>query len=140
MDILWPSNEYKITDNSINNNSLVFKLNTACKSILFTGDIEEVAEKAILKQYTNNLKKLKADIIKIAHHGSKTSSSVEFLNAVKPKIALIGVGKNNKFGHPSEITLKNLKNIGCSIFRTDEKGEIQFSIRDSGEIFGKVHL
>ena len=140
MDILWPSNEYKITDNSINNNSLVFKLNTACKSILFTGDIEEVAEKAILKQYTNNFKKLRADIIKIAHHGSKTSSSVEFLNAVRPKIALIGVGKNNKFGHPSEITLKNLKNIGCSIFRTDEKGEIQFSIRDSGEIFGKVHL
>ena len=140
MDILWPSNEYKITDNSINNNSLVFKLNTACKSILFTGDIEEVAEKAILKQYTNNFKKLRADIIKIAHHGSKTSSSIEFLNAVKPKIALIGVGKNNKFGHPSEITLKNLKNIGCSIFRTDEKGEIQFSIRDSGEIFGKVHL
>lgn len=56
--------------------------------------------------------------------GSKTSSSKEFLNAVKPQYAFIGVGKNNKFGHPSDITIQNLNASKVKIFRTDEKGEI----------------
>ena len=140
IDIIWPSTTNKLTENSINNNSLVFKLNYTYGSILFTGDIEEVAEKAILSKYKNNLEILKADIIKVAHHGSKTSSCVEFLNAVKPKMALIGVGKNNKFGHPSEITINNLKNMGCSIFRTDKEGEIQLHLKDNGKFLIKLHL
>ena len=125
-DILWPSSKEMISENAINNNSLVCKLVSNNISVLFTGDIEAVAEKSILNAYKNNLNMIKSDYLKVAHHGSKTSSTVEFLNAVKPKVAIICVGKNNKFGHPSEITLENLQNIGAKIFRTDKMGEIIF--------------
>lgn len=77
-------------------------------SCIFTGDIEEIAEKQILEEYKQDLKTLKSTILKVAHHGSKTSSTEEFLNAVKSKIALIGVGKNNNFGHPNNEVLERL--------------------------------
>lgn len=121
LDILWPDSKNKISENAINNNSLVFKLKYKKYSILFTGDIEEIAEKAILERYKNMLQ---STILKVAHHGSKTSTTAEFLKAVKPIYALIGVGKNNKFGHPSENTIKKLKEMKVKIFRTDELGEI----------------
>ena len=123
-DILWPCTNKKISENNINNNSLVCKLVYKNFSLLFTGDIEELAEKAILNLYKDNLEILKASCIKVAHHGSKTSSIYEFLKAVRPKIALIGVGKNNLYGHPNEGTLKNLHDIGAEFYRTDECGEI----------------
>ena len=88
-DILWPSSNNVISQNNINNNSLVCKMVYQNISMLFTGDIEEVAEKAILEQYKNT-NTLKATLLKVAHHGSKSSSIEEFLNVVKPKIALIG--------------------------------------------------
>ena len=91
IDILWPDSKNKINQNILNNNSLVFKFSYNKFSVLFTGDIEEIAEKEILKSYKNNPKKLNSTVIKIAHHGSKTSSTQEFLNTVDPKIALIGV-------------------------------------------------
>lgn len=75
-------------------------------SILFTGDIEQIAEKEILKKYGDTLK---STILKVAHHGSKSSSTEEFLNAVKPKIALIGVGKSNNFGHPNAEVLERIE-------------------------------
>ena len=77
--------------------------------MVFTGDIEEIAEKKILPEYKNNLRMLNSTILKIAHHGSKTSSMQEFLEAVKPKIVLIGVGENNKFGHPNKEVLERLE-------------------------------
>lgn len=140
IDILWPDKSNIIKENILNNNSLVFKLNYKNRSMLFTGDIEEIAEKAILSQYIDNLKVLKTDIIKIAHHGSKTSSITQFINNTKPKIALIGVGKNNKFGHPNFKTIENFQKIGSKIFRTDENGEIQIKITNEGNIITKVHL
>ena len=124
IEILWPDEVRKISENSINNNSLVFKLRYKDFSILFTGDIEEIAEKEILKKYKDNLEILNSTVLKVAHHGSKTSSITEFIEAVNPSISLIGVGENNKYGHPNEIVLENLKNIQCSIFRTDIHGEI----------------
>lgn len=123
-DIIWPFSDNMISDNSINNNSLVCKLNYKNYSMLFTGDIEAIAEKAILKKYSKNLNILKSDILKVAHHGSKTSSTKEFLEAVKPNTAVIGVGKNNNFGHPNKSVLERLKRLGCRIYRTDESGEI----------------
>ena len=138
-DVLWPISDNAISTNSINNNSLVCKLNYKKFSVLFTGDIEKVAENAILMRYRNNANGeivkneaaskncsniMQSTILKVAHHGSKTSSTVNFLETVKPKYALIGVGKNNKFGHPADMTLQNLKNIGAKIFRTDLCGEI----------------
>lgn len=123
INILWPSNDL-ITENSINNNSLVCKLTYKDFSILFTGDIEESAEKAIIENYKSNPQILQANILKVAHHGSKTSSTSEFIKRVNPQYALIGVGKNNTFGHPSDLTIDNLNKFGVKIYRTDECGEI----------------
>lgn len=124
-DVLWPCIDNMISENAINNNSLVCKLKYKNFSMLFTGDIEEIAEKAILAKYSKNKNILKADVLKVAHHGSKTSSKIDFLKAVKPNYAVIGVGKDNNFGHPSDITIQNLKDMGVKIYRTDEIGEIE---------------
>ena len=121
--VLWPTSTNMISDNAINNNSLVGKLVYKNFSMLCTGDIEEIAEKAILSKYVNKQEVLNADILKVAHHGSKTSSIKEFINAVNPKYAVIGVGKDNKFGHPSEKTLETLNNKNVKVYRTDISGE-----------------
>ena len=102
--------------------------------MLFTGDIEEIAEKEILKEYKNNLEILNSNILKVAHHGSKTSSTKEFLDKVNPEIALIGVGKNNKFGHPNIEILEKLKNINTKIYRTDEMGEIMINVNKKTKV------
>ena len=135
IDILWPINREKmVIQNAINNNSLVFKLRYINFSMLFTGDIEEIAEKKILDKYKENTEFLKSTILKVAHHGSKTSSTKEFINIVKPKYAVIGVGKDNKFGHPSNVTIENLKTINTEIYRTDEMGEISINVNIRGNI------
>ncbi len=121
--ILFPNNE-PITDNEKNNNAIVFKFLWKNISILFTGDIEEKAENKILSLYSDNLGELKSTILKVAHHGSKTSTTKAFLEAVKPQIALIGVGEDNNFGHPNSGVIERLESIGCEIYRTDECGEI----------------
>ena len=122
--VLWPSSANMISDNAINNNSLVVKLVYKNFSMLFTGDIEEIAEKAILSKYAGKNEILKSDILKVAHHGSKTSSTKEFISAVEPKYAVIGVGKDNKFGHPADETIKMLQERNVKIYRTDFFGEI----------------
>ena len=135
IDVLWPINREKmVIQNAINNNSLVFKLRYINFSMLFTGDIEEIAEKEILDKYKENTEFLKSTILKVAHHGSKTSSTKEFINIVKPKYAVIGVGKDNKFGHPSNVTIENLKTINTEIYRTDEMGEISINVNIRGNI------
>ena len=106
LDILWPE-EKQITDNVLNNNSLIVRLCYKNFKMLFTGDIEEIAEQKLLQKYEKT-EKLTADILKVAHHGSKSSSIAEFLEKVNPRIALIGVGKNNKFGHPNAGVLDRL--------------------------------
>lgn len=108
-DIIWPNTQNLINENALNNNSMMCKLIYKDFSMVFTGDIEEIAEKKILQEYKNNLRMLNSTILKIAHHGSKTSSMQEFLEAVKPKIVLIGVGENNKFGHPNKEVLERLE-------------------------------
>lgn len=109
IEILWPE-ETLITSNILNNNSIVMKLTYNNFKILFTGDIEKIAEEEIIKTYTKT-NKLNTNIIKIAHHGSKTSSIQEFLELVKPQIALIGVGKDNNFGHPNDDVLRRLEDL-----------------------------
>lgn len=122
IEILFPE-EKLITNNILNNNSIVFKLISNKFSILFTGDIEKVAEEKLVELYkTTN--KLNSDVLKVAHHGSKTSSITNFLEEVKPKVALIGVGKDNKFGHPDKSTINSLNKYTKNIFRTDQMGEI----------------
>ncbi len=128
--VLFPIKNNLILENSLNNNSLVFKLKYNNFSMLFTGDIEEIAENELINLYKDNLK---STILKIAHHGSKSSSSKEFLKSVSPQIAVIGVGKKNKYGHPNEEVLLRLKNYGINIYRTDESGEIEIEVKENGE-------
>ncbi len=131
-DILWPEKE-QIKENVINNNAIVMKMHYGNFSILFTGDIEEKAEEKILKVYEGKERLLNANILKVAHHGSKTSTTEKFLKWVNPKAALIGVGKNNLFKHPSEKTIENLRKHNVTIYRTDENGEITITIDKNGE-------
>ena len=136
-DVLWPQNYKPINENRLNNNSLVLKLNYIRNddkfSILFTGDIEKKAEELLINKYkyTNMLN---STILKVAHHGSKTSMAEEFLKLVNPKIALIGVGKKNTFGHPNIEVIERLKKIKCRIYRTDEDGEISILVDKKGRL------
>lgn len=120
IEIISPS-DYLYSE--INDNSIVFQLECYGKRTLFTGDISKEVENDLLESYNINV-----DILKVAHHGSKTSSGEEFLKRINPKISLIGVGKNNKFGHPNIETINNLKNVGSKIYRTDLNGEIMIEI------------
>ena len=134
--ILFPTSRL-LSENPLNNNSIVAQFNYNNFKMLFTGDIEKLAEQQILKA---EKAEIRADILKVAHHGSKTSSIPEFIKAVKPKIALIGVGKNNTFGHPNQQTIKNLENIKCRIYRTDLQGEIIIKIDQKGRMNVKSKL
>ncbi len=124
IEILYPDKNEKINHNAKNNNAIVFKLTWNKFSMLFTGDIEEKAERKILEMYKNKEEKLKSNILKVAHHGSKSSTMQEFLEIVKPSLALIGVGENNNFGHPNDMVLNRLEQSGCKTYRTDMLGEI----------------
>lgn len=109
-----------------NEGSLIFKFIFTQRKILFTGDATKNVEKNLINYKID----LKSDILKVAHHGSKDSTSQEFLGKVKPIYAVISVGKNNKFGHPNLRVLKNLEKIGAKILRTDKLGDIIFEINE----------
>lgn len=113
--------------NDINDNSIVMKLEYFKFSCLFTGDISKHIERKLVEEYG---KVLKSNILKVAHHGSKTSSDESFIQVVSPQIVLIGVGKNNKFGHPNTDVLDRLNDIRAKIYRTDENGEIILKINN----------
>ena len=130
-DILWPKEE-QIEENKINNNAIVMKLIYNGFSCLFTGDIEKVAEDKIVSLYKDK-SVLESDILKVAHHGSKTSTTEEFFKLVNPKISLIGVGKNNLFGHPSSEVIERIEKSNVKIYRTDMNGEINIIINKRGK-------
>lgn len=104
----------------LNNYSIVLKVEFGNNSFLFTGDAEDVSEKEMLSKGFD----LKADVLKVGHHGSSSSTTREFLNAVNPKYAVISVGKGNKYGHPNDETIQKLHAKGIEIYRTDESGTI----------------
>ena len=137
-DILWPIEE-QIQENVLNNNAMVMKLRFKEFSMLFTGDIEDVAEKKMLSIYGEKSSSFfKADVLKVAHHGSKTSTIQEFFEKVNPKICLIGVGENNMFGHPANEVVERFS--GRKIYRTDENGEIILKTNGNGGIRIKTTL
>ena len=120
MEIIYPFENLagqEIKD--LNNTSVVGKLDYGNISFLFTGDISSVTEKKIVGLY-----ELKSDVLKVAHHGSKYSTSELFLQAVAPKIAVIGVGKNS-YGHPTQEVLNRLANSGITTLRTDRDGDVK---------------
>ncbi|MDO5516061.1 MAG: ComEC/Rec2 family competence protein [Clostridium sp.] len=104
----------------LNNYSIVLKVEFGNNSFLFTGDAEDVSEKEMLSKGFD----LKADVLKIGHHGSRSSTTREFLNAVNPKYAVISVGKGNDYGHPNDETIEKLHAKGIETYRTDESGTI----------------
>jgi len=116
-----------IKDDEGNNRSLVLKLVSRSKSFLFSGDAETPLELALIKTFCpdglDNCSIFRADYLKIGHHGSDSSTSDEWLEAIRPKIAIVSVGKN-KFGHPSLRILRKLERMAVEIWRTDEKNDI----------------
>ncbi|MGI6559345.1 MAG: MBL fold metallo-hydrolase [Limnochordia bacterium] len=104
----------------LNNNSVVLRLVYKDVAFLFPGDLEARGEKTLLASGLP----LAAQVLKVPHHGSKTSSTLEFLQAVSPRIGVIQVGADNVYGHPDEKALENLKAAGAMVFRTDEYGRI----------------
>ena len=116
VEILAPLRDYE----NINDMSIVAKVVYGDTSFLFTGDIEWDAEHDLIDAGVD----LSADVLKVPHHGSDTSSSYVFLRAVMPSYAVISVGKGNAYGHPVEDTLSRLKDVGAEVIRTDELGTI----------------
>lgn len=106
--------------NDINNSSIVLKLTYGNNSFLLTGDATSNVEKTLLND------DIKSDVLKVAHHGSNYSSTDEFLDVVSPKYAVISVGKNNSYNHPSNSTLKKLNDRNIKLYRTDLDGTIKF--------------
>lgn len=107
-----------------NDSSIVFKVEINNKSILLTGDASIASEKALLQAGIGDI-----DILKVGHHGSSTSSSKEFIAKIKPEYAIISVGKNNRYHHPSKEVLDNLKH--STIYRTDLDGSIEVKLNEN---------
>lgn len=129
LEILFPDRDVK--DFNTNDGSVVARLVYGKSSILLMGDATFKSEKIILSDYDQNF--LDSDILKVGHHGSKTSSSLDFIKTVSPKYALISLGQGNKYGHPHSEVLKILEGIDAEILRTDELGTIVFTCDKIGE-------
>ena len=112
-----------------NDNSLVMRVSSGGTSFLFTGDLEAVGEQQLVSR---SGAKLKSGVLLAPHHGSRTSTSKPFLDAVNPEICIISSGKNNPFGFPSQEVLKRLRKAGCRILRVDEVGAIEVSVVPEG--------
>ena len=122
IDILYPFEnlEGQEFENS-NNTSIVAKLIFGENSFLFTGDAYQSVEKKLVSRGWG----LNSDVLKVGHHGSKTSTSEEFIKQVSPEIAVISVGKDNPYQHPHQETLDTLEKYGIKILRTDKEGDIK---------------
>lgn len=132
LDILGPTKEYK----DINNNSIVIKLTYNDFKAIFTGDAEILAERDLIEKGYN----LRADLLKVGHHGSITSSSEEFLNSVRPDYGVISLGEDNKYNHPDEEIIKRFENLDIKVYRTDIDGDIVFRVGESIEIEKNLNL
>lgn len=117
---LYPQGNDLTADKNLNNWSIVSKLIVGKQQFLFMGDAEKEVEQLLLSQGVD----LKATVLKVGHHGSDTSSTVEFLQAVSPEIALMSMGDNNKFGHPHQSVINRFADLGIQIFRTDLEGSV----------------
>jgi competence protein ComEC len=111
------------TKNNINENSLAFTLRYGNFCMLFTGDAGAIAERRFLREDAD----LRCAILKVGHHGSAYGSTPAFLDAVRPKYALISVGRHNLFGHPARSTIEALQRAGATIYRTDQNGAIEIT-------------
>jgi competence protein ComEC len=118
--VLWPPSATSENASSRNNDSVMLLLRYGDKSLLLTGDIEKQGEAAVLNDGVN----LRDDVVKVAHHGSKTSSTAEFVSATDPSLAIISVGRNSVFGHPNKEVVERWRASGAEVLTTGQKGTI----------------
>ncbi len=117
--VLWPPIEDAV-DEASNDDSLAMRIEDGATSFLLTGDIQAAEERKILDEGVP----LASDFLKVPHHGSKTSSTQPFLEAVRPRFAAVSVGANNAYGHPSESVIERYQEDGIHLLRTDRNGAI----------------
>ena len=115
--VLWPPTD---DDKSTNNDSIVLRIQLGERSILFTGDIEQAAERSLVASQ----QQLRADVVKVPHHGSKTSSTEGFILATKPNLAIISVGRKSRFGHPHKEVVERWQANGATVLTTGDCGTI----------------
>lgn len=109
-----------------NDRSVITMAKIGNRKFLFTGDAEKATEADVLAEKLN----IDCDVLKVGHHGSKSSSTAAFLKAASPKYAAISVGKDNMYSHPSNKTIVALKNCGAEVYRTDKNGDISFYVEN----------
>lgn len=131
LEILFPDRD--VSEETSNDGSIVMRLVYGESEVMLTGDSTIKVEKEILAYGAENLQ---SDILKVGHHGSKTSTSEEFVKALNPQYAVISLGKENKYGHPSEETLATLSEFPLQVLRTDEQGTIV--MKSNGQKFELV--
>ena len=119
---LWPEASGDAAVSAKNNDSLVLRLKYRNRTLLLPGDAEKQAEQAMLAE--NSVEDLHADVLKVGHHGSKNSTTEEFLEAVRPQVAVISAGEDNPYGHPSPELLERLRSAGARVLRTDRDGAV----------------
>ncbi|MEO8433528.1 MAG: ComEC/Rec2 family competence protein [Pyrinomonadaceae bacterium] len=120
---IWPRPAANANPPSLNNDSVVLRVSFREKSFLLTGDIEKEAEAALLRTGVN----LSSDVVKVAHHGSRTSSTQGFVSATHPTLAIISVGRTSVFGHPHKEVVERWRAIGSELLTTGQKGTITVS-------------
>lgn len=117
--VLWPCPRYD-PELGLNDNSIVMRLSLGAHSFLFTGDLEAEAEARLIRQGRLS----RTDVLKVAHHGSKTSSTRELIDVVRPTLAVASMGAHNLYGHPSPLVIERLQSAGAQLFRTDVDGGV----------------
>jgi len=134
IDVLYPFKHQEVKD--LNLSSLVLRMVSKNGTFIFMGDAYKINEREIIEKqdfcnqnnhYLCSFVILESDVLKVGHHGSRTSTSNEFLKRVNPSKAIISAGKNNSYGHPHKETLEILKNHGIRVFRTDLDGSIKIT-------------
>jgi beta-lactamase superfamily II metal-dependent hydrolase len=129
--LLFPGEHFLSgTRSDVNANSVVARLTYGQRHVYFAGDSEEPTEQAVLAEGVD----LSSDVYKVAHHGSKHSSTPPILKAIHPSVAVISVGAHNDYGHPTPEAISRLTGIGARVYRTDQDGEVDVSIKGDGAI------
>jgi competence protein ComEC len=133
-EIVYPKKQIEIQDD-LNNNSLVLLCKVYGKSLLLTGDAENIEEDMFIENINQRV-----DILKVGHHGSRTSTTQTLLERIRPKVFLISAGVDNKFGHPHEEVLNRIEKYSEHIYRTDLQGEITLRIYKNSKMSIKTKL
>ena len=144
IEVIWPviSSRDDARPDDANEHNTVYMIHYEGIKVMVTGDLLEEDELKMVDYYKrNDPEKMKCDVLKVAHHGSRSSSNEAFLDAAKPSVAVIQVGRNNLYGHPHKDTLEKLEERGITVFRTDQSGAVGIDIKNgrfSVDTFKKV--